>query len=168
MISDWLVRAEAICMDCGGRCCIEAHPPISGHCYDRLVAQGVPEDSFEWRGYHAVRARKDGTCIFCNGNKCSIHTIKPETCRAGPFTFDVKGDVIGIFLKYEAVCPVVRLLKEVPEAYGHQFDIARKSITHLVRHLTDEELAAICRIEEPETEKVADIPRKYPDHDHRY
>ena len=111
---------------------------------------------------------RDGTCIFCNGNKCSIHTIKPETCRAGPFTFDVKGDIIEIFLKYETICPVVRLLKEVPEAYEHQFDLAKKSITHLVRHLTDEELDAICRIEEPETEKVAEIPREYPDHDHRY
>ena len=78
----------------------------------------------------------------------------------------MKGDVIEIFLKYEAICPVVRLLKEVPEAYEHQFDVAKKSITHLVRHLTDEELDAICRIEEPETEKVAEIPREY--HDHRH
>ena len=34
--------------------------------------------------------------------------------------------------------------------------------THLVRHLTDEELNAICRIEEPETEKVADITKGIP------
>ena len=108
------------------------------------------------------------TCIFCNGNKCSIHAIKPETCRAGPFTFDVKGDVIEIFMKYEAACPVVWLLKEVPEAYQCQFDVAKKTITHLVRHLSEEELDAICRIGEPETEKVAEIPREYPDHDHRY
>jgi Fe-S-cluster containining protein len=168
MTQDWSVRAGAICMHCGGRCCTDAHPPVSAHCYRRLVGRGVPEDSFEWRGYRAVRARGDGTCIFCHGNKCSIHDIKPETCRAGPFTFDVKGDVIVIFLKYKTICPVVSLLREVPEAYEHQFTLAKKSITHLVLNLTDEELGAICRIEEPETVKVAEIPREYPDHDHRH
>jgi Fe-S-cluster containining protein len=166
MTQDWILRAESICLNCGGRCCNEAHPPISMQCYHRLVAQGVPEDSFEWKGYRAVRSRRDGTCIFCNGNRCSIHTIKPETCRAGPFTFDVKGDVIEIFLKYETICPVVRLLENEPEAYEHQFGIAKKSITHLVANLTDEELSAICRIEEPETRKVAEISREY--HDHRH
>jgi Fe-S-cluster containining protein len=163
MKQDWLIRAEAVCLQCGGRCCTDAHPPLSGHGYHRLISQGVPEDSFEWRGYHAVRTHEDGTCIFCNGNRCTIHSIKPETCRAGPFTFDVKGDVIEIFLKYETICPVVRLLKEVPEAYEHQFDLAKKSITRLVLDLTDEELCAICRIEEPATEKVADIPRESDD-----
>jgi Fe-S-cluster containining protein len=128
----------------------------------------VPEDSFEWRGYHAVRARGDGTCVFCNGNRCSIHGIKPETCRAGPFTFDVKGEVIGIFLKYETICPVAGLLREVPEAYEHQFALAKKSIARLVADLTDEELSAICSTEEPETEKVAEIPREYADHDYRH
>ena len=166
MKQDWLTRAEAICMHCGGRCCTDAHPPVSESCYQRLVAQGVPADSFEWRGYHAVRTRGDGTCIFCSGSRCSIHAIKPETCRAGPFTFDVKGDVIEIFIKYESICPVVGLLKEVPEAYEYQFELAKKSIRHLVKNLADAELAAICRIEEPETEKVAEIPREY--HDHRH
>jgi uncharacterized protein len=167
MTEDWAVRAGAICLNCGGRCCRDAHPPLSERCYRRLVGEGVPEDSFEWRGYHAVRARGDGTCIFCNGNRCSIHGIKPETCRAGPFTFDVKGEVIGIFLKYETICPVAGLLREVPEAYEHQFALAKKSIASLVADLTDEELSAICSIEEPETEKVAEIPRGYADHDYR-
>ena len=49
-----------------------------------------------------------------NGGKCGIHAIKPETCRAGPFTFDVKGDTIEIFLKFEEICPVVRLYQEHP------------------------------------------------------
>jgi Fe-S-cluster containining protein len=155
-------------MHCGGRCCNDAHPPVSGPRYQLLVAQGMPGDSFEWRGYCAVRTRGDGTCVFYNGSKCSIHTIKPETCRAGPFTFDVKGDMIEIFLKNETICPVAGMLKEVPEAYKHQFDIAKKNITRLVASLTDEELDAICRIEEPYTGKVAEIPREYPDHDHRH
>jgi hypothetical protein len=51
------------------------------------------------------------------------------------------------------------LLKEVPEAYRQQFELAETSITHLVRNLTDDELTVICRIDEPETEKVAELPR---------
>jgi len=162
MTRDWSFRAGAICMQCGGRCCTDAHPPISGNCYERLVAQGVPKNAFEWRGYRAVRVREDGSCIFCNGSRCRIHRIKPETCRAGPFTFDVKGDVIEIFLKNATLCPVVRLLEEVPEAYEYQFALAEKSITRLVADLTVGELDAICRIEEPETRKVAEIQKRIP------
>jgi Fe-S-cluster containining protein len=168
MTQDWLIRAETICMQCGGHCCDEAHPPISGPCYHRLVAQGVPEDSFEQKGYRFLKTRKDGTCVFWNEGRCSIHSIKPETCRAGPFTFDVKGGLIEIFLKHEAICPVVRLYKEIPAAYDEQFALAQKSISHLVSNLTEEEITEICRIEEPDTEKVAEIPREYRTYDHRH
>jgi uncharacterized protein len=158
MTPDWMTQAETICLRCGGQCCIGAQPPVSASCYRRLVAGGVPPEVFGQEEYRYVRTRSDGTCQLWNG-KCGIHGIKPETCRAGPFTFDVTGDVIGIFLKYEAICPMVRLLREVPEAYEQQYALAVKSITHLVANLTDDELAAICRIEEPDTEKIAEIPR---------
>jgi uncharacterized protein len=158
MIPEWMTQAEAICLQCGGQCCKGAQPPISDCCYDRLIAGGVPPGVFGKDRYRYVRTRSDGTCMLWEG-KCRIHGIKPETCRAGPFTFDVRGDVIEIFLKYETICPMVRLLREVPEAYDQQYALAVKSITHLVSHLTDDELAAICRIEEPDTEKIAEIPR---------
>jgi len=167
MTEDWIIRAEAICLACGGHCCNDAHPPVSERCYQRLVAGGLPDNAFERDGYRYIRTRADGTCSLWNGGKCGIHTIKPETCRAGPFTFDVKGDVIGIFLKFETICPLVRLLRDVPEAYDQQYALAVQSISHLVSDLTEEEIAAICRIEEPETEKVAEIPRVY-SHDHRH
>lgn len=162
MTDDWLLRAEEICLQCGGHCCNEAHPPVSGQCHERLRKEGVPAEYFETAGYRRMRSRPDGTCICWNGGKCSIHAIKPETCRAGPFTFDVRDDVIEIFLKFESICPVVALLKEVPAAYDVQYSLAVQSITHLVAHLTEEELAAICSIDEPETEKVAEIPKKRP------
>jgi uncharacterized protein len=159
MTQDWQIRAESICMRCGGHCCDDAHPPISEHCYRRLVAEGVPDHAFERNGYRYLRTRADGTCTLWSEGKCSIHAIKPETCRSGPFTFDVKGDIIEIFLKFEKLCPLVRLLKDSPEAYDQQYARAVQSITRLVSNLADEEIAAICRIEEPETEKVAEIPR---------
>jgi hypothetical protein len=99
-------------------------------------------------------------CILSKDGKCVIHAIKPETCRAGPFTFDVKDEVIGIYLKFPAICPLVTLLKATPEAYQLQYNLAVKSITHLVSNLTQDELDAICRIEEPDTEKVTEVPRR--------
>ena len=154
-----MLRAESICMRCGGHCCDDAHPPVSSSCYERLTKAGVDPAMFETEGYTRLKTRANGECVLSVNGKCTIHRFKPETCRAGPFTFDVKGDVIEIFLKYETLCPIVTLLKEVPEAYGQQYAAAVRSITHLVRNLSDDELDVICRIDEPETEKVAEIPR---------
>ena len=94
-----------------------------------------------------------------DNGKCTIHAFKPETCRAGPFTFDMKGDLIAMYIKRESICPVVKLLKEVPEAYRQQYELAVQNITHLVRNLTGDEISVICQIDEPETEKVAEILR---------
>jgi len=159
MTDDWLLKAEDICMRCGGHCCDEAHPPISKHCYERLRASGVPADAFEYEGYRRLKCRTDGSCILSKTGKCSIHGIKPETCRAGPFTFDVTPTTISIYLKFESLCPIVGLLKEIPEAYEQQYAAAVRNISHLVSNLTEEELEVICSIDEPETEKVAEIPR---------
>jgi Fe-S-cluster containining protein len=159
MPEDWLTRAEEICLQCGGHCCVDAHPPVSRTCCQRLTAAGLSPDMFEDAGYHRLKTRENGMCVLSKGGKCAIHAIKPETCRAGPFTFNVKGEVIEIFLKFSAICPLVTLLKATPEAYRVQYDLAVKSLTHLVSNLTQEELDAICRVEEPETEKVAEVPR---------
>jgi hypothetical protein len=150
-------------MECGGHCCDEAHPPITKNRYDQLIAAGVPDACFENAGYLRIRTHPDGTCILMQDHKCTCHQIKPETCRAGPFTFDVEGNTIRIFLKHASICPIVPLLKEEPEAYRQQYDQAVTHIIHLVAHLTDAEIAAINRIDEPDTDKVAEIPRG-----HRY
>ena len=50
----------------------------------------------------------------------------------------------------------------MPEAYGQQFDLAVQNITNLVAHLTDAEIDAINRIDEPDTDLVAEISRGYP------
>ena len=158
-MKDWILSAETICMRCDGHCCHDAHPPISSSCYERLTKSGVPQEMFESEGYTRLKTKKNRECILLVNGKCSIHSCKPETCRAGPFTFDVRNDVIEIFLKYELICPMVRLLKDVPEAYEQQYNTAAKSIAHLVRNLSDAELAAVCLVDEPDTEKIAEIPR---------
>jgi hypothetical protein len=163
MTEDWLLRAESICMACGGHCCDEAHPPVSQERYRALIAAGIPAASFERKeGYFRLRTHKDNTCILMVDHKCTCHAIKPETCRAGPFTFDVVNDTIRIFLKQASICPIVPLLKEQPAAYHQQYERAAENIVRLVSGLPKEEIEAINRIEEPETDLVAVIPREHP------
>jgi hypothetical protein len=95
-------------------------------------------------------------------HRCTCHGIKPETCQAGPFTFDVAGGTIRIFLKHASICPIVRLLKEEPGAYRQQYERAAENIENLVIHLPDKEIEAINQIDEPDTELVAEIPRGQP------
>jgi hypothetical protein len=92
-------------------------------------------------------------------HKCTCHETKPETCRAGPFTFDVNGDMVRIFLKRASICPIVPLIKGEPEAYRQQYERAAENILHLVTRLSDDEIAAINKIDEPDTELVAELPR---------
>jgi hypothetical protein len=150
-------RAESLCRECGAGCCYEAHPPVSSLCYERLTRAGVSPDNFEFTGYTRLKTKPNGECILLEHKKCRVHAYKPETCRAGPFTFDVHHGMIVMYLKRETLCPVVRLLKESPEAYQQQYKRAVQGITHLVQNLTDDEISAVCQIDEPETEKVAEV-----------
>jgi Fe-S-cluster containining protein len=157
LTEDWMERAETLCLECGAICCYEAHPPVSSSCYERLTSAGISPDNFEFTGYTRLKTKPNGDCILLEHDKCRVHAVKPETCRAGPFTFDVHHDMIVMYLKHETICPVVRLLKESPKAYRQQYERAVQSITHLVQNLTEDEISAVCKIDEPETEKVAEV-----------
>lgn len=169
MKENWVLRIEEICMKCGGHCCDGACPPISEDRYNYLINNGVSPDHFEFDGYRRLKVKKNNECVLYHDGKCSIHAIKPETCRAGPFTFNVIDDKIEIFLKFESICPIVRILKEVPEAYNQQYSRAIEHISNLVSCLPENDLEVICQIDEPLTEKVAEIPRGRKDtYDSRY
>ncbi len=159
MAHDWTRRLEEICTKCEHHlCCDRACPPISEDRYNILLGNGITPDYFEFEGYRRLKMQKDFKCILYADGKCSHHTIKPETCRSGPFTFDIKDDKIEIFLKFESICPIVRILKEVPRAYHEQYLTAIENISNLVSCLPEDELEEVCRIEEPLTEKVSEIP----------
>lgn len=168
MTQDWVLRIEEICAKCNHHyCCDRACPPITEDRYTLLVKNGVSSDNFEFQGYRRLKIKKNNKCVLFSDGKCSIHRIKPETCRAGPFTFDINGDKIEIFLKKETICPIVRVLKDVPEAYNEQYLNAIEHISNLVYCLTENELGEICKIDEPLTEKLVEIPRRKHDNRHR-
>jgi Fe-S-cluster containining protein len=156
---------EALSRACGqcqlhGGCCFEARPPLTQKRIDILLAEGVSPESIEFEGYRRLKVKPDGFCVLFQGGRCSIHPIKPETCVAGPFTFDMKGSILQIFLKRERICPMVAYLKENREVYDGLFESAVEKVVDLVNAMPAEELAEILKIEEPETDLVAEIRLK--------
>ena len=154
----WDDLAALVCVECGGRCCIEAKPPLTRKRIETLQENGCTPDTVDPRRYKKLRTNGDGYCVMYHKHRCAIHRIKPESCIAGPFTFDVKNNTIEIYLKKETICPLVRHLKERSEVYERQYTLACANICTLVQHLPQDELQEVLRIDEPETEKVAEIP----------
>jgi len=159
-MDDYLCEAiSQACSEChlDGGCCFEARPPLSQERIDILKKNGVSEDAVEFVGYKRLRLKQDGFCVLFQNGKCSIHSIKPETCVAGPFTFDIKDNVLQIFLKRESICPMVRFLKSNRKAYDGLFETSVENIMHLVKSIPAAEMAEILKIEELETDLVAEI-----------
>jgi Fe-S-cluster containining protein len=159
-MEDYLCEAiSQACSEChlDGGCCFEARPPLSQERIDIMQKNGVAEDAVEFAGYRRLRLKQDGFCVLFKNGKCSIHTIKPETCVAGPFTFDIKNNVLQIFLKRENICPMVRFLKANRKAYDGLFETSVANIMHLIENVPAAEMEEILKIEEPETDLVAEI-----------
>jgi hypothetical protein len=121
------------------------------------MENGVSADAIEFVGYKRLRLRQDGFCVLFRDGKCSIHDIKPETCVAGPFTFDIEDDMLQIFLKRESICPMVRFLRANRKAYDALFETSEEKIMDLIRSVPEEEMAQILQIDEPQTDLVAEI-----------
>ncbi len=150
------------CSECHliGGCCFDARPPLSQERIDILLKNGVSADAVEFAGYKRLRLKPDGFCVLFQEGKCSIHSIKPETCVAGPFTFDIKENVLQIFIKRESICPMVRFLKANRKAFDGLFETSVERIMELVSSVPTLEMAEILKIDEPETDLVAEIRLK--------
>ncbi len=149
-----------VCSICGGQCCKDANPPLSKRRLEILLKNGVEIEKIHFGKYMHPKAKEDGYCVFFENGRCKIHRIKPETCVAGPFTFDLRGEVLEIYIKTEKICPLVKHLKENREAYKAQFEVAVEKIVALIRDLDEQSLSEILKIEEPETVNVAEIDLK--------
>jgi uncharacterized protein len=158
MQTNWMLRAEEICGSCGGHCCTGACPPLCDERISIILSHGDFADRIEKEGYRRIRTKSNGECSMFDAGKCGIHAFKPETCVAGPFTFDVTDEYLQIFLKTENICPLVPHLKANREMYEMQFGRAIEHISRLVASLPADELRVISAIEEPDTELVATFP----------
>jgi hypothetical protein len=70
------------------------------------------------------------------------------------------GATLQIFLKNETICPMVKVLKENKDAYDGLFEAAVEKITDLVYAMPSAELVEVLKIDEPETDLVAEIRLK--------
>jgi len=156
-----------VCRTCPQGCCNGVRPPLSSRrmrlIESYLRANGLRIDNpFEIRDYVFPRETKDGYCIFFDRltSRCTIHPVKPETCVAGPVTFDINPNTgkIEWFLKRDNICLLAGPLFQNKEAFGEHLKSAKREIRRLVRDMDAEKLRVILTIPEPDTFKIDEDP----------
>ena len=154
-----------VCNRCEGACCQGTRPPltirrkqiIEAYLKEQRIAFITP---FVQAEYVFPKEEAEGYCIFYDKKtrKCLIHSVKPETCVAGPITFDInmKTRKIEWHLKMEKICPLAGMLYKNMDVLKKHLELAKREILVLVRELDSEALKAILKIEEPETFKIGE------------
>jgi len=154
-----------VCVNCKDSCCRGARPPLTAGrkriIESYLRERKIPtENPFTRTEYDFPKEDTAGYCVFYNRQTrhCQVHAVKPETCAAGPITFNLNkaSGKIEWFLKMEQVCPLAgKLYMNKPRLKKH-LESAKKEITRLVSELDPEALRGILKIDEPETFKIGE------------
>jgi Fe-S-cluster containining protein len=146
-------------------CCHGTRPPITRErkriIEEYLKREKIPiSDAFAEEYYVFPRENKEGYCIFHDMNirKCRIHPVKPETCVAGPITFDInkKTGKIEWHLKKEKICSLAGKMFKNEKALRKHLESAKTEIIRLVHQLDPKALQIILKIDEPHTFKVGE------------
>ena len=158
-----------VCSQCKTGCCQDAKPPLSEK-RKKIIKEYIEKQKIsiekpfvkEHYSYPAV-----DELVFCRlfskeTGKCSVHPVKPETCRAGPVTFAINFSTKKVewFLKKSEICAFAGVLYRNKVAFKDHFELAKKELTQLIQELDPEELRLILNIEEPYTFKIGedDLP----------
>jgi len=158
-----------VCSQCKIICCQDAKPPLSEKRKKIIKAylkkQRITIDepfAKEHYSYPAVNKLVYCRLFSKETGKCLVHPVKPETCRAGPVTFDINFSTKKVewFLKKPEICAFAGVLYRNKAAFREHFEVAKKELTHLICELTTEELQIILKIQEPHTFKIGedDLP----------
>jgi Fe-S-cluster containining protein len=124
------------------------------------------ENPFAHEAYSFPAVDAMGFCVFYGKDtrKCVVHPVKPETCRAGPVTFDINCHTRKVewYLKTAEVCALSKALCENSNLFGKHFEAAREQLLRLICELDSKALQAILKIEEPQTAKIGedDLPKE--------
>ena len=154
-----------VCCECKLSCCQDAKPPITKE-RKRIIEEYLRKEEitiqhpFVQASYCSPAVDKMGFCIFYHKQtkKCLVHPVKPETCKAGPVTFDInrRTQKVEWFLKTAALCSFAEKLHQDDKQFEAHFNVAKAEILRLIRGLDAEALRAILRIEEPQTFKIGE------------
>ena len=154
-----------VCQECPVCCCRDAKPPLTEervrkikyHLRKNGVAIG---QIFEKRGYVFPVLDEVGFCVFYEKKtkRCKVHEVKPETCVAGPVTFDINYQTgkVEWFLKTAEICALAGKLDRDREQLAVHLKIARQRLLELINRLDAESLRVILKIEEPQTFKIGE------------
>jgi len=158
-----------VCCQCERGCCQDVKPPLTLKrkkiIEDYLVEQRIRvERPFVNEAYSFPAVDAMGFCVFYGKDtrKCLVHPVKPETCRAGPVTFDINRRTRKVewYLKASEVCALAKTLCGNDNLFRAHFRVAKEEILRLICELDSGALQAILRIEEPQTVKIGedDLP----------
>lgn len=144
-------------------CCHETTPPVTDkrrqiiEAFLRMNNVQI-KNPFVKTEYVFPKLNKDGYCIFHDKKtrKCLVHNVKPETCVAGPITFNINSRTgkIEWFIKMEKICPLAGRVYEDKAMLQMHLGSAKKEISRLVKELDSEALCAILKKDDPETLKI--------------
>jgi len=160
-----------VCCLCIRSCCQDAKPPLTPErkkiITDYLQKQKIQiAHPFVDAAYSFPAVDAAGFCIFYNKNtkKCLVHPVKPETCRAGPVTFDINRRTRKVewYWKTAELCALAHALHKNNPAFQAHFKVAKTELTQLICQLDSKALQAILKIEEPQTFKIGedDLPKE--------
>ena len=153
------------CERCRSKCCYHARPPLTKQRAETISrylkerGEALPT----WTGrYSHPEERADGYCILFDPatGLCRVHPVKPETCVAGPITFDVNRveGKLEWYLKTEKICPLAGEMARDKASLSKHLEAAKREILRLVDELEGNELRAILEIEEDDTFKIGEDP----------
>jgi Fe-S-cluster containining protein len=144
-------------------CCHGTRPPITRE-RRRIIEEYLKRQkisivgAFVEEDYVFPRENEEGYCVFhdMKTKKCMIHVVKPETCVAGPITFDInkKTEKIEYYIKKETICQLAEIVYEDKKTLEKHLESAKKEIIRLVNELDSEALKAVIKKDEPETFKI--------------
>ena len=156
-----------VCSECKSICCQDAKPPLTSS-RKKIIEEYLKKNKikiakpFAKGEYSYPAVDREVYCRLFNKKtgKCMVHLVKPETCVAGPITFDINFDTqkVCFFLKKEEICAYAGVLFKNKPALMKHFEVARKQIIDLIDQLSAEELRALMKIDEPQTFKFCEEP----------
>jgi len=152
-------------------CCYDTTPPITRE-RRKIIEAYLKENGidvaepFERTEYTFPRLNPNMYCVFQDPKtrKCMVHPVKPETCVAGPITFDIniKTGKIEWYVKMATLCQLAGVVYENKILLEEHLKSAKREILRLVKELDPGDLKAILKKAEPETFKIdeEDVDRK--------
>ena len=156
-----------ICSGCRDRlsCCFGPRPPIVPERKRKIEAylqkENIPiRDAFTKTDYVFPKENAEGYCGFYNVETatCLVHPAKPETCVAGPITFDInkRSGKVEWHIKMQKICPLAGVMYKDKQLLQKHLKSAKEEIFRLINGLESTELEAILKKDEPDTIKIGE------------